>query len=173
MAPTAAHPNDGTIGVFLPPDVPDPEALHSHNIIDYMEIIYTGTADDMETLAAAGVTFTAEWCSVAAGAGNDNVLEWLLTNGCPSDNWIYRDAASNGHAHIIHTAHLHGVPWMSPGCEFGDDWAPVHASVFGHLDALQALVELGCPWNPMRCYNVALGHGNQHVADWIVQMANQ
>jgi len=173
MAPTAAHPNDGTIGVFLQPDVPDPETLYSHEIIDYVDIIQTGSADDMETLAANGVTFTAEWCSTAASAGNDNVLSWLLTNGCPSDNWIYRDAATTGHTHIIHTAHSHGVPWMSPGCEIGDDWAPVHASVSGHLDALQALVELGCPWNPMRCYNVALGHGHQHVADWIVQMANQ
>jgi len=94
-----------------------------------------------------------EACSYAAGGGNQEVLEWLHSTGCPWNAWTACAAAAGGHLEVVKWLHNHGCPWNA--------WACAHAALSGHLRVLQWVREHHCPWHPLTTAWAAEG---RHVA---------
>ena len=98
-----------------------------------------------------------EACSYAAGAGNQEVLEWLHSTGCPWGSTTAFVAAGEGHLEVLKWLHNHGCPW--------DIWTCAYAAEGGHLRVLQWAREHHCPWASWTPA-MAAGGGHLEVLQW-------
>jgi hypothetical protein len=84
---------------------------------------------------------------VAALKGHLNILEWVYQKKYHCNWQIYADAASGGHLHILKWAHRHNIPFVEGACYC--------AAKNGHLEVLIWLISNGCPWDKLKCLEVA------------------
>ena len=58
----------------------------------------------------SNIKFNNKICRDAASNGHLHVLKWAVSNGCTLDSSIFRDAASTGHLHVLKWATSNGYP---------------------------------------------------------------
>jgi len=100
-----------------------------------------------------------EACSLAAGGGNREVLEWLHSTGCPWNAETASAAAGGGHLEVLLWAREHGCPW--------DRWTCARRSVraTARVRVLQWAWEHHCPWDCVTPASAAYG-GHLAVLQW-------
>jgi len=76
-------------------------------------------------------------CTVAAGAGQLNVLRWAHARGCALSKSACTAAASGGHLNCLQWLHEHGCPWDEETC--------AQAAQRNHSDILRWAQAHGCP----------------------------
>ena len=98
-----------------------------------------------------------ETCRYAAAGGHLEVLQWARANGCPWDRWTCTAAAKGGHLEVLQWARANGCPWNAETCTL--------AALGGHIEVLQWAHANGCPWNERTC-SLAAREGNLELLQW-------
>ena len=76
-------------------------------------------------------------CTLAAEAGQHEILKWLRENDFPWDLETCRYAAAGGHLEVLQWAHANGAPWDEETC--------METERNGHYDMLEWAQANGCP----------------------------
>ncbi len=104
-------------------------------------------------------------CSLAAGNGHLDLLQWLRSQNppCPWDNYTCSGAASIGHLNVL--------AWLrsqDPPCPW-DENACYVAAKNGHLHVLQWLRSKNppCPWDEDAVRNIAGLSGHSNIIQWL------
>ena len=50
-------------------------------------------------------------CNAAARAGHEQVLHWLMENGCQAEGSLFVAASEGGHLHVMELGRQRHVPW--------------------------------------------------------------
>ena len=100
-------------------------------------------------------------CLFPASKGDLVTLKWLLAQGCPEPYWrdVIGCATDSGCAEVVSWACAQGLPM--------DESATWAATADGHLEILQYLLAVGCPWDPKSCLLAANQSNHPEVAAWI------
>ena len=98
-----------------------------------------------------------ETCRYAAAGGHLEVLQWARANGCPWDWRTCAWAAKCGNLEVMQWAHANGCPWGAETCSW--------AAQSGHLEILQWARANGCPWDLQTCVNATFTH-NFELLSW-------
>jgi hypothetical protein len=98
-----------------------------------------------------------ETCRYAAAGGHLEVLQWARANGCPWDRNTSLEVARRGHLEVLQWARANGCPWNAETCTL--------AALGGHIEVLQWAHANGCPWNERTC-SLAAREGNLELLQW-------
>lgn len=120
--------------------------------------------------------------AIAAKYGHLEVFQWLCDEGCPYDQWAFKNATCNGHLELtkwLYTRglyisfpasciakHFHILKWAySVGYILGYDTIS-QAATTGDLEMIKWLMERGCPWDGATTANAA-GGGHLEVLKFL------
>ena len=98
----------------------------------------------------------------AAGSGNVELLEWLLSQGCPLDPEAPQFAAAHGHIHVLEWLNEHGLPV--------NDHCLALAVTGGHLDTISWLVDNGCPLSGTLLADTLMHRAARHQQPQVVEL---
>ena len=74
----------------------------------------------------------------AAAGGHIPVMQFLLDNNCPFDEWVCTAAARKGQLEALKWAREHNMPWSK--------WALINAALGGHMEIIEWAVQNGAKW---------------------------
>jgi hypothetical protein len=116
-----------------------------------------GLLEVLQWARATGCPWGPDTCAKAAKHGHLAILQWARSNGCPWDELTCSCAANGGHLEVLQWAHANGCPWDKDVCEF--------AARGGHLAVLQWAHANGAHWSKAVCAYAAYG-GHLTVLQW-------
>ena len=130
-----------------------------------------GSMDVIKWLKSINCPWTSYTSSTASYAGNHNILQYLITNGCPiSEDTFYASIESFKLTTLR-------ILWISGEYEFKKDPSFLDsmchmASELGNLRALKWIIRKhnnnGLEfWNRAESRDIAIQNGNNHIVEWI------
>ena len=122
---------------------------------------------------AMGATPEEEWCTAAASQGDLGLLQWVRLVGAPWNGGAYKDAAMEGHLHVLEFLWEHHCPFENKGegldAQDNLDVALYTSCLNGHLDASQWLYERGAKADADATTAAADG-GHIAVLEWLLSV---
>lgn len=100
-------------------------------------------------------------CSIVAGLGESDLIQWLHYAGCPWDVSTCIEAACSGHFEILKWVIENGCPVNNPSiCTI--------IAEHGNLELLKWLRHRNCPWDVHTCI-IAACHSHHEMLKWAIE----
>ncbi|PRP76190.1 hypothetical protein PROFUN_13736 [Planoprotostelium fungivorum] len=139
----------------------------------------------LEKFSVRGIDYSEHkgLCSIAAEMGRLNLLKHLRSRGCPWESDIMGRTITAGHLHILVYLHENGFQLESFHFDIASSQGHTHiieylfrhigplwtsdtmrrAVKYGGLSQLRSLHRMGCPWEPVQCFETAVQLRNKDM----------